>query len=70
MEDLTGMPFTQSRGVSDSYRWFAPELCCAPGTLSPASDIFAFAMTVLEVFSPVQYHLYTIYLDFFLSCSL
>ena len=51
MEDLTGMPFTQSRGVSDSYRWFAPELCCAPGILSTASDVFAYAMTVLEVCS-------------------
>lgn len=49
MEDLTGMPFTQSRGVSDSYRWFAPELCSAPGVLSCASDVFAFSMTALEV---------------------
>ncbi|KAL5528090.1 hypothetical protein ACEPAF_7226 [Sanghuangporus sanghuang] len=49
MEDLTGMPFTQSRGVSDSYRWFAPELCSAPGVLSTASDVFAYSMTVLEL---------------------
>lgn len=49
MEELTGMPFTQSRGISDSYRWFAPELCNADGNLSPAADIFAFAMTVLEL---------------------
>ncbi|KAH8119614.1 kinase-like protein [Phellopilus nigrolimitatus] len=49
MEDITGVPFTQSRGVSESYRWFAPELCSAPGILSPASDVFAFSMTVLEV---------------------
>lgn len=49
MEDLTGMPFTQSRGVSESYRWFAPELCSAPGVLSPASDVFAYSMTVLEL---------------------
>ena len=49
MEDLTGVPFTQSRGISDSYRWFAPELCSAPGILSTASDVFAYAMTVLEV---------------------
>ena len=49
MEDLTGVPFTQTRGVSDSYRWFAPELCSSPGVLSPASDIFALAMTMLEV---------------------
>lgn len=49
MEDITGMPFTQSRGVSDSYRWFAPELCCFPGVISTRSDVFAFAMTALEV---------------------
>jgi len=49
MEDMTGMPFTQSRGVSDSYRWFAPELCSAPGVLSVYSDVFSYAMTVLEV---------------------
>ncbi|OCB91594.1 kinase-like protein [Sanghuangporus baumii] len=49
MENLTGMPFTQSSGVSESYRWFAPELCSAPGILSPASDMFAFAMTVVEL---------------------
>ncbi|KAL5500981.1 hypothetical protein ACEPAH_9368 [Sanghuangporus vaninii] len=49
MENLTGMPFTQSSGVSESYRWFAPELCSAPGILSPASDVFAFAMTVIEL---------------------
>ena len=49
MEEVTGMPFTQTKGVSDSYRWFAPELCCAPGIISRASDIFSFTMTVLEV---------------------
>ncbi|OCB91948.1 kinase-like protein [Sanghuangporus baumii] len=49
MESLTGMPFTQSSGVSESYRWFAPELCSAPGILSLASDVFAFAMTVIEL---------------------
>lgn len=49
MADVTGMPFTQSRGISDSYRWFAPELCNADGNLSPAADVFAFAMTVLEL---------------------
>ncbi|THH05036.1 hypothetical protein EW145_g5090 [Phellinidium pouzarii] len=49
MEDLTGMPFTQSRGISESYRWFAPELCSETGILSPSADVFAYAMTVLEL---------------------
>lgn len=49
MEELTGVPFTQTRGLSDSYRWFAPELCTTNGTLSPASDVFSYSMTVLEV---------------------
>ncbi|EJD03397.1 kinase-like protein [Fomitiporia mediterranea MF3/22] len=48
IEDLTGMPFTQSQGMSESYRWFAPELCYAPGVLSLESDIYAYSMTVLE----------------------
>ncbi|EJD03395.1 kinase-like protein [Fomitiporia mediterranea MF3/22] len=48
MEDLTDMPFTQLRGMSESYRWFAPELC-SEGVLNPASDVFAYSMTVLEL---------------------
>ena len=47
MEELTGVPFTQTRGLSDSYRWLAPET--TNGTLSPASDVFSYSMTVLEV---------------------
>jgi len=57
LENVTGTPFTQSKGISDSYRWFAPEVCSAPGVLSPESDIFAFAMTILELItgqSPYQ----------------
>ncbi|KAJ6460773.1 kinase-like domain-containing protein [Mycena vitilis] len=27
VEDITGIPFSQSRGVSECYRWFAPEVC-------------------------------------------
>jgi serine/threonine protein kinase len=49
LEDVTGTPFTQSKGISDSYRWFAPEICSHPGILSPQSDMFSFAMTILEV---------------------
>jgi hypothetical protein len=49
VEDITGIPFTQSRGVSDSYRWFAPEVCVGQGALSISSDLYAFSMTILEV---------------------
>lgn len=49
VEDITGIPFTQSRGVSDSYRWFAPEVCVGQGALSLNADIYAYAMTALEV---------------------
>lgn len=49
LEDITGVPFTQSKGVSESYRWFAPELCSAPGVISTYSDVFAYGMTVVEV---------------------
>jgi hypothetical protein len=50
LEDISGeTPFTQSAGVSDSYRWFAPELCLSAGSLSIQSDIYSFGMTVLEV---------------------
>ncbi|KIJ56647.1 hypothetical protein M422DRAFT_197712 [Sphaerobolus stellatus SS14] len=51
MENLTGVPFTQSKGISESYRWFAPEMCCSPGIISLKSDIFAFSMTVIEIFT-------------------
>lgn len=49
VEDITGVPFSQSNGVSDSYRWFAPELCIGPGVLSISSDIYAYGMTMLEL---------------------
>ncbi|KAJ7179315.1 kinase-like domain-containing protein [Mycena filopes] len=51
MEDITGAPFSQSRNVSDSYRWFAPELCSGAVVLSPSSDIYSFAMCTLELFT-------------------
>jgi len=49
METLTGVNMTQSRGISDSFRWFAPELCVSPGILSLSSDVYAYGMTVLEL---------------------
>ncbi|KAK7060289.1 hypothetical protein VNI00_001054 [Paramarasmius palmivorus] len=54
VEDITGVPFTQSRGVSDSYRWFAPEVCVGEGALSLSADIYAFSMTALELFTHQQ----------------
>jgi len=54
VEDITGIPFTQSRGVSDSYRWFAPEVCVGQGVLSISSDVYAYAMTVLELITHQQ----------------
>ncbi|EPQ59367.1 kinase-like protein [Gloeophyllum trabeum ATCC 11539] len=55
VEDITGVPFTQSRGVSDSYRWFAPELCIGQGILTLQADIYAYGMTVLEPFSYIKH---------------
>ncbi|KAJ3745599.1 kinase-like domain-containing protein [Lentinula detonsa] len=54
VEDITGIPFTQSRGVSDSYRWFAPEVCKGPGVLSARSDMYALGMTILELLTHQQ----------------
>ncbi|KAF8592368.1 kinase-like protein [Ramaria rubella] len=51
LEDITGVPFTQSKGVSESYRWFAPELCSSPGVISTYSDVFAYGMTIIEIFT-------------------
>ncbi|KAJ3790444.1 kinase-like domain-containing protein [Lentinula aff. detonsa] len=54
VEDITGIPFTQSRGVSDSYRWFAPEVCKGQGVLSARSDMYALGMTILELLTHQQ----------------
>jgi len=58
VEDITGVPFSQSNGVSDSYRWFAPELCIGQGMLSIRSDVYAFGMTVLELITNQQPYSY------------
>ncbi|KAJ7817425.1 kinase-like domain-containing protein [Mycena leptocephala] len=47
-------PFNQSRGVTNSYRWFAPELHIGEGVLSFASDVYSYGMTVLELFTHEQ----------------
>ncbi|KAG2348679.1 kinase-like protein [Suillus weaverae] len=49
LEDVTGVNFTMSAGVSNSQRWLAPELCCDGGMLTTQSDIFAYGMTILEI---------------------
>ncbi|KZT20757.1 kinase-like protein [Neolentinus lepideus HHB14362 ss-1] len=54
VEDITGVPFTQSRGVSESYRWFAPELCIGAGIMSLQADVYAYGMTVLELLTHTQ----------------
>ncbi|KAK7027400.1 hypothetical protein VNI00_015236 [Paramarasmius palmivorus] len=55
IEDVTNStPFTQSLGVSDSYRWFAPETCVGQGICSLAADIYALGMTALELFTHQQ----------------
>ncbi|KAG2146626.1 kinase-like domain-containing protein [Suillus clintonianus] len=49
LEDVTGVSFTMSAGVSNSQRWLAPELCRDAGMLTTHSDIFAYGMTILEI---------------------
>lgn len=36
-------------GWGDKFRWAAPELFAPDGRLTPASDIFSLAMTILEL---------------------
>lgn len=36
--------------VSNSQRWLAPELCFDKGRLTMAADVYAFGMTILEVY--------------------
>ena len=52
MEDPGDVTFAENDYLTDSQRFFAPELCSANGVLSVRSDIFAYGMTVLEVGSP------------------
>lgn len=51
VEDVVGSAlYTQSDGVHESIRWFAPEVN-NDRTLSTRSDIYSFGMTVLELIS-------------------
>ena len=36
--------------VSNSQRWLAPELCFDKGRLTMGADVYAFGMTMLEVY--------------------
>jgi serine/threonine protein kinase len=49
LSKLEGNLITQSVGVSDAYRWYAPEMCSEAGTVSASSDIYSFGMTILEL---------------------
>ncbi|KAK1216148.1 hypothetical protein PQX77_021227 [Marasmius sp. AFHP31] len=49
VEDMTSTPFTQSNGAANLYRWFAPEIYIGNGAVSLSSDVYSFAMTVLEL---------------------
>ncbi|KAF9256244.1 kinase-like protein [Marasmius fiardii PR-910] len=58
--NMTNMSF--DNGVDDSlYRWCAPEIFSASGIgiVSPASDVYSFSMTILELFTH-QYPYYNI----------
>jgi hypothetical protein len=50
VQDMHGASYTQSKGVSDSCRFTAKELLTGDGAMSTASDIWAFAMTALQVY--------------------
>lgn len=39
VEDISGAPLTQSRGVSDLCRWFAPELLMGQAVLTTSTDM-------------------------------
>ncbi|KAF9246932.1 kinase-like domain-containing protein [Melanogaster broomeanus] len=49
VEDITGVAFSQSAGISNSQRWLAPELCHDMGRLTTAADVYAFGMTILQL---------------------
>lgn len=50
VEDMSdSATFTQSKGVSDSSRFMAPELMMGPSTMAPSCDIWSFAMTTLQL---------------------
>ncbi|KAH7930254.1 kinase-like protein [Leucogyrophana mollusca] len=53
-EDITGDHFTQSVGESNGHRWLAPELLFENARMTTSSDVYAYAMTVLEFMTLAQ----------------
>jgi len=49
MHDITGAPVSDVQGLPDSYKWLAPEVIFAEGIMSTRSDIYSFAITVIEL---------------------
>ncbi|KAL0566780.1 hypothetical protein V5O48_015226, partial [Marasmius crinis-equi] len=47
VDDLRGTVFTQRILMAQLYRWYAPEVYT--GTVSLSSDVYSFAMTILEL---------------------
>ncbi|KAJ8077726.1 hypothetical protein PM082_002159 [Marasmius tenuissimus] len=54
VEDMSSVQFTQTNGAANLYRWFAPEIYIGNGAVSLASDVYSFAMTVLELLTHNQ----------------
>jgi len=48
LKNIAGQPITEIQGI-DSFRWFAPELLSDEPLISTMSDMYSFAMTVLEL---------------------
>ncbi|KDQ55357.1 hypothetical protein JAAARDRAFT_48737 [Jaapia argillacea MUCL 33604] len=48
---VTGLTLKDSRGTSDIWRWFAPEIGSDTEPYTPASDVYCFGMTMLEVYT-------------------
>jgi len=48
LKNIAGQPMTEVQGVN-SFRWFAPEMLDGDTLISTHSDIYSFAMTVLEL---------------------
>jgi len=48
LENIGGVPITNSKGFSSYYRWSGPEVATS-NKFTPETDIFALAMTMLEL---------------------
>jgi len=53
LENTDGLPRTLVKGI-DSYRWFAPEVVFDKKLISTGSDVYSFAMTVLQLMTNKQ----------------